>query len=325
MARHGYLLPTRGIVATTDDPVDLVAKTKADVIELSKRAEATGFDAVWIGDSVLSKPRFEPLTTLAAVAMVTDRVTLGTAVYLPTLRHPVNVAHMTATLDQLSGGRFEFGVGVTSGSQANQKEHLQLDIPFEKRGRVLDEALAVLDGLWSGEAFDFDGEFFDLDGASIGFAPLQSPPIYVASSNFDPPDGFPELILNRLITHGDGWMPISFSEKMYETGLETVRDAMEDGGRDPDELDPAYYQDVVIADFEDEAVAKAREFLSGYYPWELSDEEITAGGAFGTPEQVADHIGSYEDAGVETFVTRFPVADQRTQISEYADVVDRIE
>jgi alkanesulfonate monooxygenase SsuD/methylene tetrahydromethanopterin reductase-like flavin-dependent oxidoreductase (luciferase family) len=115
MVSHGFVLPTRGVVLSADDSLEQAARVQSEVIGLARRAEALGFDGVWAGDSVLAKPRLEPLSTLAAVAGATESVTLGTAVYLLQLRNPVHVAHQTATVDQVSGGRLALGVGVGVG------------------------------------------------------------------------------------------------------------------------------------------------------------------------------------------------------------------
>src|SRR3990172_1920460 len=106
--KFGYLIPTREAVMRAPDG-------RADIgrmIELAVRAEQKGFDSVWIGDSILARPRFEALTTLAAIAMRTQRVELVTAVYLTPLRHPLPLAHTVGNLDLLSAGRFLFGIGV---------------------------------------------------------------------------------------------------------------------------------------------------------------------------------------------------------------------
>ena len=79
---------------------------------MARHAEAAGYDAVWVGDSIVAKPRLEALTTLAYLAGVTTRVRLGTAVLLPALRHPVVLAHQIANVDQISRGRVVLGLGV---------------------------------------------------------------------------------------------------------------------------------------------------------------------------------------------------------------------
>ncbi|QFU84671.1 LLM class flavin-dependent oxidoreductase [Natronorubrum aibiense] len=323
MVSHGYVLPTRGIVLSADDALEQAARVESEVIALAQQAEALGFDAVWAGDSVLAKPRLEPLTLLSAIAGATDAVTLGTAVYLPPLRHPVHVAHQTATVDLVSGGRLALGVGVGVGPGA-EAEHEQLDVPYNRRGAMLDEGLEILTGLWGDDPVTFDGEFFELTEADIGLRPCSPPPIYVASATFDPRDGFPRPIRERIKAHGGGWLPIGMTTEMYAAGLERARDLVDNAGRNPAAFEAAYYQDVVIADTEAAAIEQARDFLERYYPsWgPLSDDDIRKRGAFGPPDVVEDHLERYADAGVEQFVTRFTAADQRGQLRRFADIVD---
>lgn len=323
MVSHGYVLPTRGIVLSADDGLEQAARTDSEVVELAQRAEGLGLDAVWAGDSVLAKPRLEPLSALSAIAGATDAVTLGTAVYLPQLRHPVHVAHQAATVDLMSGGRLALGIGVGVGSSVVE-EHEQLDVPYGRRGALLDEGLEIVTGLWEDEPVTVDGEFFDLEDADIGLRPCGSPPpLYIASATFDPRDGFPRPIRERIENHGGGWLPIGMTPEMYESGLERAREIVDDAGRNPALFDAAYYHDVVIAETEAAAIEEARDFLERYYPAKapFSDDEIRARGAFGPPSVVAEHLERYADAGVESFVTRFAASDQREQLRRYADIV----
>ena len=323
MPRFGHLLPTRGSVLTSDDRQTLAAKTAADVIGLSRRAEALGFDSVWVGDSVLAKPRHDPLTTLAAVASATDAVELGTAVHLPTLRNPVHVAHRTATVDQLSGGRLRWGVGVGQGADV-EAEYANVGVPFGERGARMDELLEVVTDLWSGGSVDYEGEFYRLEDASIGFSPATEPRIYLATAGFDAEAGIPRPIEDRLVAHGAGWLPIGMSPEEYADGLAAVRSALADAGRSPDGLDPGIYLDVVIDEDEARAIDTARGFYEGYYTaWDhpLSDEQVREIGEFGHAEAVAETFEAYEDAGVETFVVRFTAPDQRGQLRRFVDLV----
>ncbi|MFI7058518.1 LLM class flavin-dependent oxidoreductase, partial [Streptosporangium canum] len=100
----GYLLPTRDQAVRGDHDPD-------QLIDQARRAEALGFDSVWAGDSPVTTPRADPLLLLAAVAVATRRITLGTAVLLPALRHPILLAHQLATLDRLADGRLIVGMG----------------------------------------------------------------------------------------------------------------------------------------------------------------------------------------------------------------------
>lgn len=322
MPSYGYLLPTRGVVLSSDDEATLAAKVEADVVGLARRAESTGFESVWVGDSVLAKPRLEPLSTLAAVAGATDSVDLGTAVYLPTLRDPVHVAHATATVDQISGGRLQLGIGVGIGPDV-EREYANLGLDYGSRGARMDEVLDVVTALWDGGTVDYDGEFFQLEDASVGFGPVQRPSVYVPAAAFDPSEGFPAPIRDRLVAHGDGWMPIGISPETYEESLDRIRSILSEAGRDPDAFDRAYYLDAVIDEDESAAIDEAREFYDRYYPaWDrLSDEQVRARGAFGPASDLAATLEAYEDAGVETMVVRFTARDQRTQLRRFADLV----
>ena len=122
----GYLLPTRErVMEGSPDGVPL--------IELAQSAENLGYDSVWIGDSLIDRPRHEPLTMLAGVAACTKEITLGTAVLLPALRNPILLAQQVATLDQLSAGRFILGIGI---GPSNHQVFYFLDPLFQKFFRL---------------------------------------------------------------------------------------------------------------------------------------------------------------------------------------------
>ena len=150
--RIGYLLPTR-------EQIMEGRPDAAPLLDLAARAEALGYDSVWVGDSVLARPRHDPLTLLAGVAGRVPRVALGTAVLLPALRNPVLLAHQVATLDQVSEGRFILGVGIARDVPNIRAEFAACGVPFEKRvGRMM-EGLRLCRALWSGEAVDWDGRW----------------------------------------------------------------------------------------------------------------------------------------------------------------------
>jgi len=123
--RIGYLLPTRERIMAGQPQA-------APLLELAERAERLGFDSVWAGDSLLARPRHEPLTLLAAVASRVRRVDIGTAVLLPALRNPVLLAHQVATLDQVAEGRLILGVGIAADVPNIRQEFTAAGVPFEK-------------------------------------------------------------------------------------------------------------------------------------------------------------------------------------------------
>ena len=152
----GILLPTRGFLL--DDRPD---PDPSIVFELAEAAEAAGLDSVWVGDSLMAKPRLEPLAALAAVAMRTRRVGLGTAVLLAPLRSPALLAQTAATVDILSGGRLTLGMGVGGVFTDTQKgEWRAAGIDPAQRGARMTEHVQVLKGLWTQDGFTFKGAHF---------------------------------------------------------------------------------------------------------------------------------------------------------------------
>lgn len=324
MPAHGYLLPTRASVMASDDASELTARTRADVVGLARRAEGLGFDSAWVGDSVIAKPRHEPLTTLAAVAGATEAVDLGTAVYLPPLRDPVHVAHQTATLDLVSGGRFVFGVGSGSAGVAGSPvdhEYRALGVSWEDRGRRLDEALDVIETLWTGEPVDYDGDHFTYEGVGLGFAPTRTPPVLVGSTVHEE-RGVLRAVRRRVVERGGRWFPVAASPDAVALGADQLRSDLEAAGHDPDVLEITFYQDVLVGDSADEALAELRRFVETYYPGlSPTDDELRRRGAIGTPERVRARLDAYADAGVERFVTRFPTTEQYEQLGRFAALI----
>src|SRR5262245_51930599 len=138
----GILLPTREAVMSGH-------LDSAPLLTMAERAEAVGFDAAWIGDSITARPRHEPLTLLAAVAARTRRMRLGTAVLLPALRPPVVLAHIVGTLDRIAEGRVILGVGIATDTPAIRKEFAATGVPWDRRvGRFL-ETLEICRALWT--------------------------------------------------------------------------------------------------------------------------------------------------------------------------------
>jgi F420-dependent oxidoreductase-like protein len=156
------------------------AQPFADVLELSRHAEATGWDGVWFADHFMpnaadnSGPTNEAWTTIAALCAVVPRVRIGTLVTGNTYRHPAVLAKMAANCDQISGGRLVLGLG--SGWQEN--EHEAYGIPFSTvPGRLnrLDEACHVIRGLFENERTTFDGKYYQLKDAPLNPKPVQNP------------------------------------------------------------------------------------------------------------------------------------------------------
>jgi probable F420-dependent oxidoreductase len=185
------------------------------LVDIARSAEEAGFHGVLLSDHLFfpgrlasrypysedGKPGFDgstpfpdPWATIAAMAAVTTRLRFATMVYILPLRHPVEVAKTVGTVQVLSGGRVALGVG----AGWIREEFDALGVEFATRGRRLDEMLAVMRRLWSGEMIEHHGEHFDLGPMQMSPAPEAPVPVYVG--------GVSKAALRRAALRGDGWI-----------------------------------------------------------------------------------------------------------------------
>ncbi len=287
----GYLLPTR-------ERVMQGTPSTGELLRLAQRAEALGFDSLWAGDSLLARPRHDPLTLLAAVAARTSRALLGTAVLLPVLRNPVLLAQQVATLDQLSEGRLVLGVGIGADTPAIRAEFIAAGVPFEARlGRTL-EGLRLCRALWSGAAVTWDGRW-KLDGSTLGPEPFRAggPPIWMGTSV---PAG-----LARTGRSFDGWFPLGPDAPTYRARWQAVQESAQGAGRAA-AVTAAMYLTVSIHDDVAEAERRLDDYLSHYYaPAPASMMRRVQACYAGSAQGLDAWVGEFVAAGATHIVLRF--------------------
>ena len=308
----GILLPTRGLLLRGEQPPNMDR-----IIALAETVEQGGLDSVWVGDSLVAKPRLEPLAVLAALAPRTSRVRLGTAVLLPALRHPLLLAQTLATVDLISGGRLVIGAGVGGAFNDDQKREWEAaGVPPKGRGRRFEEIIEIVQGLGSGEPYEFHGRDFDLDSALMRPAATQ-------------PGGIPFLLashyrarspaqIRRAARLGAGIISISDTPEEFSQVVQQVAEKAEEFGRDPARLEKTFYLTVNMGPDLVKAEADAVEWLTGYY-----GSDIWGGrwGPFGGPERVAGRIADYVAAGAGTIVVRFASFQPEKQLELFLDTV----
>jgi probable F420-dependent oxidoreductase len=155
-------------------------------------------------------PFYEPFTTLGWLAGVTRQIEIGTTVIVLPYRNPLEVARMAANVDQLSGGRLLFGVGVGW----SQQEFEVLGVPFHARGALTNEYLAAIKTLWSNDVASFQGRYVSFQEVHTAPRPVRTPhpPIWVGGSS--------DAALRRAVRYGDGWHPIRMRvDWLRDTGL----------------------------------------------------------------------------------------------------------
>ena len=261
-------------------------------LALVQRVEQLGFDSVWTGDHVsFHNPLYESLTLLASYAPITRRIRLGTAVYLLALRSPAVAAKITATLDVLSGGRLIFGVGVGG---ENPKEFELCGVPHAERGARVTEGIDVVRALWRETPATFHGRFSRFEGVSIDPKPVQKlPPIWVG--------GRSDAALVRAGSQGDGWVSYVVQPERYARSLEKIREAAHAAGRSLTGFTGAHLAFITVGRDYERARKTWVSVLSRRY---AQDFEPLAKkyGVIGTPEQCAEQLAAFCDAGCTYFL-----------------------
>jgi alkanesulfonate monooxygenase SsuD/methylene tetrahydromethanopterin reductase-like flavin-dependent oxidoreductase (luciferase family) len=287
----GYLLPTR-------EQIMEGRSDAASLLRLAERAEALGYDSVWVGDSVLARPRHDPLTLLAGVAGRVPRVALGTAVLLPVLRNPVLLAHQVATLDQVSEGRFILGAGIARDVPNIRAEFAACGVPFEKRvGRMM-EGLRLCRALWSGTPVDWDGRW-PVWGGVLAPVPHRpgGPPIWIGGNS--------PASLQRVGRWFDGWFPNAPDPVQFAAQRGEVQAIAGAAGRSPARLSAAMYLTLSCDEDAERATARMDAFLEGYYGAPAAVLRQRQAVYSGRVSGVASWLQGYARAGATDLVLRF--------------------
>ncbi len=268
------------------------------LLDLAARAENLGFDSVWVGDSLLARPRHDPLTLLAAVAARTKRVALGTAVFLPALRNPVVLAHQLATLDQVSEGRLVLGAGIANDLPNIRAEFAAAGVPFEGRvGRMM-EGLRLCRALWTGKPVDWDGRW-PVRGGVLAPTPYRpgGPPIWMAGSV--------RPAIERAGKYFDGWFAIEPSLARWSGQWAQVQQVVREAGRDTSAFIAAIYLTLAIDEDASRAEQRINAFLENYYGQPASVVRQRQSCYGGPAAGAGDFLEGYAKAGASQIVVRF--------------------
>lgn len=284
--------------------------SREQVLSFARNAEDLGFDSLSVNDHIVYRTDWlDSLSTLASVAAITRRISLGTSVLNIVVRNPVVSAKALSSIDLLSSGRLFAGVGPGS----HKEDYNACGTPFEERWGRFREGLEVLWRLWNSESVDYSGRFYRLDKISVRPRPFQRPhpPIFVGSWGS-------ELVLKKAAEYADGWMasaynvtPDGFKEKWKL--LLSYRKSL---GKDVDS-----FKNAVVSMFgyisknEEKAHKMAQEVLSpvlGRPANELGNLLL-----FGKASESAEKIRKLLDAGVKR-IHFWPVGDYLEQIEIFA-------
>ena len=272
--------------------------TYADYSALWRWADEAGYDWVSVFDHFIpiqtdpEGPCFEGLTLLAALAAQTRRVRCGILVVGNTYRNPAILANIATTIDHISGGRLELGIGAGWW----EMEHEEYHIPYYTTGRrirMLGEAAQMLRLLWTEKRATYEGRYYKLTNALNEPKPVQNPlPLWVG--------GMGERLTLRVVAESaDGWNTFLMPEEQYRHKLNVLAEHCRAVGRNPDDIRKSLVLQALIGRDQREideriaSVAAARN---------TTPEALRRGAVVGTPEQAAEQIVALSKLGVGDFI-----------------------
>jgi probable F420-dependent oxidoreductase len=303
--RFGVYLPT---FAWRDLRFDQAARVK----EFARRAEALGFDALWVAEHFLEAPGLygtvwmSPLLCLAHAASVTTRIRLATGLLIAPYYHPVPLAREIQTLWHLSGGRFVLGIG----PGWDQHEFETLGMKLSERGRRTDEIIAALRRLLTERDVSFEGRYYRFQHVTIEPRLPRFPELWVGggskiqtSLSPDKPYVVPAVLAR--IAAADGWLArAAGSQQMVKDDVSAIRDHCVKVGRDPDSLRYGHLNFAHLVDTADreEALRIQRPIFERVMGAHRTFENLQQSYFLGTTREMVERIRDLEAAGIQDMV-----------------------
>ena len=269
-----------------------------DVPEFARRAESLGYGRVTMGEHIMDgnppRPTLLNLPAMAAAAGATNNLRVMTGIVIAPLYHPVTLAKMVASVDQVSNGRLDFGIGI-SGQRGTKIEFDAVGIDVRTRGKRSDEMLQVMQRLFCEKHVSDHGDFFDFEDVTLLPFPAQKPPPPIWVS------GRSDAAMRRAGVIGDGWYPYLFTVRRIKTSNEMVRQYAAEAGRDLTNFHWGLNQPTAISLDASEAIGLAISNVGERYVTpERSAESIAQALCIaGTPDDCIKAVEKRIEAGVE--------------------------
>lgn len=260
-----------------------------ELVQMVEQVDRCDFDSLWVGDHIsMPIPFLDPLQQIAQAAVISRRLTFGVGVYLLPLRNFAPVAKQVSTLDLMTEGRLIFGVGV--GGEF-PKEYEASGIPHSERGARLSDGIRVLKKFWSGAPVTHESPFLKFENVAMRPTPWQKggPPIWCG--------GRSKPALRRAARIGDGWHSYAITSDMYRDGLALIKETAEEVGRSFSPFGTGHLLFARVSDDYESALDEAADHLSTRYNMNMRPAAKRYG-AIGTPQDVAEAIRNFYEAGV---------------------------
>jgi alkanesulfonate monooxygenase len=268
-----------------------------ELVEYGVRMEALGFDSLWVWDHIFLgvEPHFpiiDSLSLLTAVGARTKRIKLGTGVLVLPLRNPVLLAKQLSSMDQLSKGRLLLGVA----SGWYKREFDSVGVSFEKRGKIMDESLAIMTRLWTEDVVAGDYPPYAMKAAVMFPKPLQRPrpPILIG--------GYVDRVLKRAGVAADGWLTYFYTPASFTKSWKKVCDFAAEAGKDPARLLNANQLPIMVGKSRAAVEAPMLDWLSKEWDYASWSESTKDSAVMGTVDDCLAQLQAHLDVGVQKII-----------------------
>lgn len=311
----GLTLPQRGVF--------FGVTTVPDMLAMAGEADRSGvFDSVWVGDSLLAKPRPESLTLLGALAGVTNRVKLGVGCMASfPVRDPFMFAYQWGTLDMISGGRMWLAActGIVGGG-ASAREGANWGVADKERAPIMEENIELCRKLWTGEKITFEGKYHTYTDVAIDAKPVQQPcPIWIAANPSQEP--FVTRAMKRVADISDGWMTSEVFPGLFSMLYGKLKESLNETGQDAESFPNILYHNINVGGDPESSLEESARFLNEYYGPVFSPAMVKAWTVAGTPQQCIERICDLKAQGAQSMTFRITAWDQPGQYQRLVNEV----
>ncbi len=289
------------------------------LVDYGVRMEELGFDSLWVWDHILlgvepSFPVAESLTLLTAIAARTKRIKLSTGILVLPLRNPVVLAKQLATMDQLSEGRLLLAMA----AGWYKREFDAVGVPFEQRGKIMDENLDILTRFWTEDMVKGEWTHHKIPAGVMYPKPVQKPrpPILIG--------GYVDRVLKRAAVAGDGWLTYFYRPEGFAKSWEKVRNFAREAGKDPDTLMNGAQLPIMIGKSRAAVESRMMEWLSKEWDYASWSDSTKDSAIMGTVDECVAQLKEHLAVGVQKLVF-VPYQYEMSQIEMIArDIIPRL-
>jgi len=267
------------------------------LVEYGVRMEALGFDSLWAWDHILlgvepNFPIIESLTLLTAIGARTTRIKLGTGILVLPMRNPVILAKQLASMDLISDGRLLLGTA----SGWYRREFNAIGVPFEQRGRIMDESLDILKAFWTEHKVSGKFSRYDIPAGIMYPKPAQKPrpPILIG--------GYVDRVLKRAATAGDGWLTYFYRPEAFAKSWAKIRDFAKEAGKDPDTLLNAAQLPIMIGKSRQAVESQMMEWLSTEWDFASWSDSTKDSAIMGTVDECVAQLKEHIAVGAQKLI-----------------------